>query len=59
MTDPETPDQPPVQPMSQADLEALRARQKSRNRAMAIVLWALVILFFVISIVKLKIKGQL
>lgn len=45
--------------MSDEESRQLRARQRSRNRALAIVLWALVILFFAISIVKFRIKGQL
>lgn len=39
--------------MSEADLEAFRARQKSRNRMMGLVLGGLAILFFAITIVKL------
>ncbi|MCW1382570.1 hypothetical protein OLX02_07020 [Novosphingobium sp. KCTC 2891] len=38
---------------SKTDLDAFRARQKSRNRALGIVLGALAILFFAITIVKM------
>lgn len=36
-----------------ADLDAFRARQKGRNRAMGVVLLALAVLFFAITIVKI------
>jgi len=36
------------------DLAAFRARQKSRNVALALVLGALVVLFFAISVVKIR-----
>ena len=48
----------PISHMSEADLEAFRARQKSRNRVMGIVLGSLAILFFAITIVKLGAATQ-
>jgi hypothetical protein len=45
---------PQFQPLSPAELAAFRARQKSRSRALALVLFALVVLFFAITIVKIK-----
>jgi hypothetical protein len=36
-----------------ADLAAIRARQKGRNRAMGVILVALAVLFFAITIVKI------
>jgi len=42
------------QPLSPAELAAFRARQKSRSRALAVVLLALVVLFFAITIVKIR-----
>ena len=44
--------------MSEAELEAFRARQKSRNRVMGLVLGSLAILFFAITIVKLGAASQ-
>jgi len=43
----------PIPQMSETDLEAFRARQKSRNRMMGLVLGSLAVLFFAITIVKL------
>jgi hypothetical protein len=43
--------QPPLTP---SELAAFRARQKSRSRALGLVLVALAILFFAITIVKIK-----
>lgn len=40
------------------DLVAFRARQKARNRALGIVLGALVVLFFAITIVKLGVQAE-
>lgn len=48
----------PISPLSEADLEAFRARQKSRNRVMGLVLGGLAILFFAITIVKLGARSQ-
>ena len=49
----------PVRPtLSGPDLERLRARQRSRNRAMGIVLGALVVLFFAITIVKIAKQNE-
>ena len=48
----------PVPQMSEADLEAFRARQKSRNLMMGLVLGGLAILFFAITIVKLGARSQ-
>ena len=44
-----------TQPLPETDLDliALRARQRSRNRAMGVVLAALAALFFAITIVKI------
>ena len=47
------------QPVSEEESRLIRARQRSRNRALAVVLVALVVLFFAITIVKMKIKGHL
>jgi len=44
---------PTARPLTPAETEELRARQRSRNRAMGLVLGFLVILFFAISIVKI------
>jgi hypothetical protein len=40
------------------DLEAFRARQKARNRALGLVLGALVVLFFAITVVKLGVQAS-
>jgi hypothetical protein len=45
---------PSPQTLTPAENEQLRARQRSRNRAMGLVLGFLVILFFAISIVKIS-----
>ncbi len=45
---------PVDRPLTPTELAAFRARQKSRSRAMAVVLLALVVLFFAITIVKLR-----
>jgi|GEM_PF-1501950 hypothetical protein len=42
------------QPLTPAELAAFRARQKSRSRATALVLIALAVLFFAITLVKLR-----
>ena len=42
------------QPLTPAELAAFRARQKSRSRALGVVLVALAMLFFAITIVKIK-----
>ena len=42
------------QPLTPSELAAFRARQKSRSRALALVLVALAVLFFVITLVKIK-----
>ncbi|MBB3360181.1 TRAP-type C4-dicarboxylate transport system permease small subunit [Novosphingobium capsulatum] len=39
------------------DLKAFRARQKARNRALGLVLGALVVLFFAITVVKLGVQA--
>jgi hypothetical protein len=39
------------------DMVAFRARQKARNRALGLVLGALVVLFFAITVVKLGIQA--
>lgn len=51
MTDPISPPSPAT--MSATEMEAWRARQKSRNRMMGLVMGGLAILFFAITIVKL------
>ncbi len=56
MTDPIIPQSPAT--MSEAETQAWRARQKSRNRMMGLVLGGLAILFFAITIVKLGAKTQ-
>ncbi|WP_338467820.1 hypothetical protein RXV95_04515 [Novosphingobium sp. ZN18A2] len=45
--------------LSEEESRLIRARQRSRNRALALVLVALVVLFFAITIVKMKVKGQM
>lgn len=40
------------------DLEAFRARQKARNRALGLLLGALVVLFFAITIAKLGVQAS-
>jgi hypothetical protein len=42
------------QPLTPSELAAFRARQKSRSRALALVLVALAVLFFAVTIVKIK-----
>ena len=44
---------PETRPLTAAETEALRARQRSRNMVMGLILGFLVILFFAISIVKI------
>jgi hypothetical protein len=44
---------PTTRPLTLAESEQLRARQRSRNRVMGLILGFLVILFFAISIVKI------
>lgn len=56
MTDPTPP--PTVAAMTAAETEAWRARQKSRNRIMGLVMGGLAILFFAITIVKLGARTQ-
>ncbi|WP_298191104.1 hypothetical protein [Novosphingobium sp.] len=43
-------------PLTAAETDALRARQRERNKVMALILGFLVILFFAISIVKIAAK---
>lgn len=50
---PETPETPET-----FDLEAFRARQKARNRALGLLLGALVVLFFAITIAKLGVQAS-
>ena len=45
---------PVDRPLTPTELVTFRARQKSRSRALAVVLLALVVLFFAITIVKLR-----
>jgi len=45
-------------PPDGTDLDRFRARQRSRNRALGIVLGSLAILFFAITIVKMGIKAS-
>lgn len=40
------------------DLEVFRARQKARNRALGVVLVALAVLFFAITIVKIGLRSS-
>ncbi|MEO0032878.1 MAG: hypothetical protein RIS94_2636 [Pseudomonadota bacterium] len=40
------------------ELELFRARQRSRSKALALVLGAMVILFFAITIVKIAKQGE-
>ena len=56
MTDPTPPRT--LATMSAAETEAWRARQKSRNRVMGLVMGGLAILFFAITIVKLGAATQ-
>ncbi len=43
-----------TQPLTPAELAAFRARQKSRSRALALVLVGVAVLFFAITLVKLR-----
>ncbi|WP_068075568.1 hypothetical protein [Novosphingobium lentum] len=52
MTAPQFP-QPDPSPLNRDQTEQLRARQRSRNRALGLLLTALVVLFFAITIVKI------
>jgi hypothetical protein len=45
-------------PLNAAETDALRARQRERNRVMGLILGFLVILFFAISIVKITAKPE-
>jgi len=47
-------DLPQIQPLSEADLDAVRARQRSRAMVMAWLLGGFVVLVFAISIVKIQ-----
>ncbi|WP_421853662.1 hypothetical protein [Novosphingobium sp.] len=49
---------PETRPLTAAETDALRARQRERNRVMALILGFLVILFFAISIVKIAQKPE-
>ncbi len=49
-------DLPRTRPLTADETDALRARQRGRNRVMALILGFLVILFFAISIVKITEK---
>lgn len=49
---------PDTRPLTAAETEALRARQRSRNKVMALILGFLVVLFFAISIVKISTKPK-
>lgn len=51
-----TPFEPQDDPKS--EIEVLRARQRSRNRAMGLVLVALAALFFAITLVKIGIHAK-
>lgn len=58
--DARTPDTAPAPEASETpapfDLAAFRARQKARNRALGLLLGALVVLFFAITIAKLGVQ---
>ena len=49
---------PETRPLTAAETETLRARQRSRNRVMGLILGFLVVLFFAISIVKITAKPK-
>jgi hypothetical protein len=49
----------PPKPMTASELEQFRARQRSRNRVLGLILLALVVLFFAISIVKISALARL
>lgn len=58
---PEMPESAPAQAPETPetfDLEAFRARQKARNRALGLLLGALVVLFFAITIAKLGVQAS-
>lgn len=58
---PEAPESAPAQTPETPetfDLEAFRARQKARNRALGLLLGALVVLFFAITIAKLGVQAS-
>ena len=58
---PEAPESAPAQALETPetfDLEAFRARQKARNRALGLLLGALVVLFFAITIAKLGVQAS-
>ncbi len=51
--------QPPeTRPLTAAETDALRSRQRERNKVMGLILGFLVILFFAISIVKITAKPE-
>ncbi|WP_298169525.1 hypothetical protein [Novosphingobium sp.] len=45
-------------PLTAAETDALRARQRERNKVMGLILGFLVVLFFAISIVKITAKPE-
>ena len=45
---------PMSQPLTPAELAAYRARQRSRSRALGLILAGLAVLFFAITLVKIK-----
>ncbi len=47
-----------TRPLTATETEALRARQRERNKVMGLILGFLVILFFAISIVKITAKPE-
>ena len=47
---------PEPRPLTTSETEALRIRQRDRNRVMGIILGLMVILFFAVSIVKIAAK---
>lgn len=50
-------DTPTTRPLTPAETEMVRARQRSRNRVMGVLLILLVILVFAVSIVKVAMPG--
>ncbi|KUR72904.1 hypothetical protein AQZ52_06795 [Novosphingobium fuchskuhlense] len=47
-----------IRPLTTAETDALRARQRERNKVMGLILGALAVLFFAISIVKIAEKPK-
>lgn len=57
MSAPEPQNAPQKQPLSQAEQDAIRARQRSRSIVTGLILGAMAILFFAIALAKMMARG--